>query len=155
MQARPEDLDFLREAIAVAFAARANGNHPFGALLAADGKILLRAQNSVTTEGDVTNHAELNLVRLAQRELSLETLSRATLYSSTEPCPMCSGAIYWAGIPRVVYGCSEEALYALSGGGLALPSREVFARGARPVEVIGPLLAEEAIQPHLGFWQPD
>jgi tRNA(Arg) A34 adenosine deaminase TadA len=155
MTLHSEDLAFLREAIALAFAARSHGNHPFGALLAADGEILLRAENSVITQADVTNHAELNLVRLAQRHLSAAALSRATLYTSTEPCPMCSGAIYWAGIPRVVYACSEEDLYALSGGGLTLPCRDVFDHGARVVEVLGPLLPEEAIQPHVGFWQPE
>ncbi|NMC53374.1 MAG: nucleoside deaminase [Chloroflexi bacterium] len=153
MPLTPQDLTCLREAIALAAAARAHGNHPFGALLAVNGEILARAENTVITGADVTQHAELNLVRLAQQQLPQEVLAQAALYTSTEPCPMCSGAIYWAGIPRVVYACSEETLYGLSGGGLALPCREVFARGARPVQVLGPLLEEEAIQPHLGFWQ--
>lgn len=155
MEIQEQDLALLRDAIQLAFAARAHGNHPFGALLAADGEIVLRAENTVLTAGDVTHHAELNLISLAQRELSPENLRKATLYTSTEPCPMCSGAIYWAGIARVVYACPEEDLYSLSGGGLALPCREVFSHGARPIEVIGPLLQEEAIQPHLGFWKPE
>ena len=71
---------------------------------------------------------------------------------------MCAGAIYWSGIGRVVYALSEAELKALTGDDpenptLDLPCREVFARGARPVKVLGPLLEEEAIQPHLGFWQ--
>jgi len=70
---------------------------------------------------------------------------------------MCSGAIYWTGIGRVVYALSEAALLALTGDHpenptLSLPCRDVFARGQRPVDVIGPLLEDEASLPHRGFW---
>jgi len=67
---------------------------------------------------------------------------------------MCCGAIYWSQVPRVVFGCSATRLGTLSGGSLVVPSREVFDRGRRPVEVLGPLLEEEAIVAHRGFWSP-
>jgi len=150
------DLALLRAAIGLAAQARARGNHPFGALLADErGQVLLRAENSVVSDRDVTGHAESNLVRLAWRSLSPEQLARCTLYTSTEPCAMCAGAIHWAGIGRVVYALSEAALSALAGPGhnhLNLPCREVFARAARPVEVCGPALEEEARAVHLDFW---
>jgi len=153
---RPFDIPLLHCAIALASSARQHGNHPFGALLADEnGQILLEAENTVVTESDATGHAETNLVRLASRRFPLGTLSKSTLYTSTEPCPMCAGAIFWSGIGRVVYALSEDGLYAMTGDSpesLKLPCREVFARGGRPIEVIGPLLAAEAAQVHEGFW---
>ena len=70
---------------------------------------------------------------------------------------MCAGAVYWSGISRVVYALSEERLLAMTGNHpenptLSLPCREVFARGQRGIEVIGPLLEDEAAAAHLGFW---
>ena len=70
---------------------------------------------------------------------------------------MCSGAIFWSGVSRVVFALSERGLLELvahqpGGNFLNLPCREVFARGGRAVEVFGPLLEEEAHQVHAGFW---
>jgi tRNA(Arg) A34 adenosine deaminase TadA len=65
---------------------------------------------------------------------------------------MCSGAIYWARIPKIVFGCSVEGLHSITAGTLRLPCREVFAHGDRTVEVIGPLLAAEALEVHREFW---
>ncbi len=154
----PADLDHLRRAIAVAARARAHGNHPFGATLVDEqGTLLLEAENTVITERDTTGHAETNLVRLASRQLDPDHLARCTLYTSTEPCAMCAGAIHWAGIRRVVFALSEEDLYALAGPSpehLLLPCREVFARSGRPVDVAGPALEldAEARAVHAGFW---
>src|SRR6478672_12994990 len=96
--------ELLRQAIVVARQAREHGNHPFGALLAdPDGNVLLSAENTVVTGTDATGHAETNLVRLASARYSTSELRGLTLYTSTEPCAMCSGAIYWSGIGTVVY----------------------------------------------------
>lgn len=148
----------LRRAIQVAVEARANGNHPFGAvLLDHNGVIVLEAENSVTTENDVTNHAETNLVRKACRSIPHDELVKYTLVTSCEPCAMCAGAIYWAGINTVVYGLSELALLELTGNHpdnptLNHPCRSVFADGGRRTSVVGPLLESKAAQPHRGFW---
>ena len=150
------DLKLLQRAIYLAKNARENGNHPFGALLTdAEGNILLEAENTVVTEEDCTAHAETNLMRMASKKYSPEELKNHTLYSSTEPCPMCTGAIFWGNIGRVVYGLSEEGLYKETGDTpykLLLHCRDIFALGTHPVEVIGPLLEEEALEVHLGFW---
>jgi tRNA(Arg) A34 adenosine deaminase TadA len=142
----------IRETLDLARRAVEKGNHPFGALLWRDGEILLSAENTVVTDRDHTRHAELNLVSMAMRNLNPESIGQITLYTSTEPCPMCSGAIYWAGIPRVVFACSGEALAGLTGGGLRLSCREVFERGERPTEVLGPILEREALAIHREFW---
>src|SRR4051812_19974402 len=109
---------FVREALVLAEAAVAKGNHPFGALLAKDGKIVLRAENTIFTGSDVTNHAEMNLVRMAVNQYGAEFLGGCVLYTSTEPCAMCTGAIYWAGIRIVVYACAETRLTEIAGSGL-------------------------------------
>jgi tRNA(Arg) A34 adenosine deaminase TadA len=155
---RSYDLDYLRAAIGVAASARQHGNHPFGAVLVdAGGQLILEAENTVNTDHDVTAHAESNLIRKASGAFSAEVLGGCTLYTSTEPCAMCSGAIFWSGVFRVVFGLSEKGLLELAAHGansdfLNLPCREVFARGGRAIEVLGPLLEEEARQVHLGFW---
>jgi tRNA(Arg) A34 adenosine deaminase TadA len=149
----------MRRAFGLARLARDHGNHPFGALLAdAAGEVLLEAENTVVTASDCTGHAELNLMRDASRSLDRDALASATLYTITEPCAMCSGAIYWAGESRVVFGLREGGLPALTGAdprnpALALPCRDVFACGQRPIEVIGPVLEDEARAVHEGFWE--
>jgi len=156
----PADLALLRRAIALAEAARAAGKHPFAALVAdANGQVIAEAgNNSLPPEGDPTQHAELRAAQMAARAFSAETLARATLYTSAEPCAMCSGAIYWCGIGRVVYALSEHRLLQLTGDHpenptFSLPCREVFVRGQRKIEVLGPALEDEAARAHLGFWQ--
>jgi tRNA(Arg) A34 adenosine deaminase TadA len=153
-----QELQFLEQAIVLSQQSRANGNHPFGALLVLDGQIVLEAENSVGTTGDATGHAETNLVRLASTTFSKSDLARASLYSSCEPCAMCSGAIYWSGIGRLVYALSEEGLYDMTGDDpenptMRLPCREVLARGQREIEILGPALEEIAAQAHERFWR--
>lgn len=149
----------LRRAIAVSRRARANGNHPFGAVLAdADGAVLLEAENRVVSEGDATRHAELLLMSAASRAFPAERLAAATMYTSCEPCAMCAGGVYWAGVGRVVYAMSEASLLTLTGGHpenatASLPCRTVLSSGQRPIEVVGPLLENEAMAVHEGFWR--
>lgn len=147
-----DDERFMREAIRLAERAVVKGNQPFGAVLVRDGEIMLRAENTIHTERDFTGHAELNLARQAAQQFDAAFLSQCTVYASTEPCAMCAGAIYWSGIGRVVYGCSARRLYEIIGPGLDTPCQDILSRGARPVEVIGPLLEDEAIQIHHRYW---
>jgi tRNA(Arg) A34 adenosine deaminase TadA len=149
----------LRRAIALADRARAEGNHPFGALLASDdGEVVLEAGNTVGTTRDVTGHAETNLVSAATRRFPGAELAGMTLVTSCEPCAMCSGAVYWSGIGAVVYGLSETGLLELTGDDpenptLALPCRTVLGAGQRTIAVTGPLLEAEAAASHRGFWR--
>jgi tRNA(Arg) A34 adenosine deaminase TadA len=132
--------------------ARERGDHPFGALIARGEDILIEDNNRVNSEQDPTQHAESRLVSAASRKFDLKTLGESTLYTSTEPCAMCAGAIFWAGVRKVVYGCPAETLGNMSGGGFVIPSREIFERGKYPTEVIGPILEKESIEVHEGFW---
>jgi tRNA(Arg) A34 adenosine deaminase TadA len=142
----------VRRSIQLSADAVAHGNHPFGALLAKDGEILLEAENTIYTGHDVTHHAETNLVRLAVARYDTEFLRGCVLYTSTEPCAMCAGAIYWSGIGAVVYACSSPRLAQYAGAGLELRCAEVFARGARQVSVHGPALEDEAAAVHAAYW---
>jgi tRNA(Arg) A34 adenosine deaminase TadA len=145
--------EFIRTSFQLAEQAVAKGNHPFGALLVYNGEILLTAENTVETDHDITAHAEINLVRRASQTLDAELLRQCTLYTSTEPCAMCSGAIYWQGLAYVVFGCSSARLLQLVGGGLDLSCREVFLRGSEMIEVIGPVLEDEGMMIHERYWK--
>jgi tRNA(Arg) A34 adenosine deaminase TadA len=157
---RPAERDdyFLRRSFEVASRARAHGNHPFGAVLVdRNGNVLLEAENGYMPTHDGTAHAERLLASQACTTLGADVLAKATLYSSAEPCAMCAGAIYWAGIGRVVYGLSEQRLRSVTGDHpenptLDLPCREVFRSGQRAIEVVGPLLEDEAEALHAGVW---
>jgi tRNA(Arg) A34 adenosine deaminase TadA len=152
------DLELLRRTIELAQQSRERGDHPFGALLAdADGKILLESMNTGGTLKDATGHAERNLMTLASMTYGADFLRSCSMYTSAEPCAMCAGSVYWAGVGRVVHGMSERALKDLIGPDpenltMDLPCTTIFAAGQRKVEVIGPLLSEESAVVHEGFW---
>jgi tRNA(Arg) A34 adenosine deaminase TadA len=146
----------LRRANALAQAALDAGHHPFGALLLdADGTTVLMTQGNVSA----VEHAEAVLAREAARRFSPERLWGCALVTTVEPCAMCAGTQYWAHIGRLVFGMSERELLALTGNHtenptLDLPCRDVFARGQKAVEVIGPVAAvrEEIAALHRDFW---
>ena len=146
----------LRRANDVARRAMSLGRHPFGAILVApDGETVLAEQGNV----DTVNHAEAVLARSAAQNYSADYLWQCTLVTTVEPCAMCAGTQYWAHIGRLVYGMTEERLLALTGNHhenptMALPCREVFARGQKAMEVMGPVPAvePEIASLHLDFW---
>jgi len=158
MTDRADDERFLRRAFEVARRAQAHGNHPFGAILVGPGgEVLLERENGFLPDRDMTGHAERLLAGDACRAHPPELLARCTLFTSAEPCAMCAGAIYWAGIGRVVYGLSELRLRAITGNHpenptLDLPCRTVFTAGQRTTEVVGPLLEDEGAALHQEFW---
>lgn len=152
-----QDLAFLRRAVAVSASARQKGNHPFGAILVDSADVVVaEAENTVVTDRDVTAHAETNLVRIASVRWSPSELSDHTLFSSCEPCAMCTGAIFWAGIGRIVFALSVEGLLEFFGDRPGAPLNQVGSRRlltpADGIEVIGPALEHEAAQAHEGFW---
>ncbi|NNC92464.1 MAG: nucleoside deaminase [Acidimicrobiia bacterium] len=154
-----QDEAHLRRAIEVSVAAREHGNHPFGAVLVdAAGQIVAEAENTVVTDRDVTAHAETNLVRRGGSNRPATELAGFTLYSSCEPCAMCSGAIFWAGIGRVVFALSVESLLRFFDDRPDTPINRIGSRRLLTpgdgVEVMGPALEDEAAAAHAGFWGP-
>jgi tRNA(Arg) A34 adenosine deaminase TadA len=152
------DVTHLRRAFAVARRAQEHGNHPFGAtLVGPDGDVLIEQENGYLPNHDMTAHAERLLATAASKKYRPQRLARCTMYTTAEPCAMCSGAVYWAGIGRVVYGLSEKRLKEITGNHaenptLDLPCRTVFAAGQRKVEVVGPMIEDEAAELHKGVW---
>ena len=143
---------FINQTYQLALKAQSQGDHPFGSLLIIDDKVVLTSENTVVTDNDVTQHAELRLVSLASKQFSVQQLSMATLYTSTEPCAMCAGAIFWSGISKIVYGCSTEKLGEIAGGNFVVPCRDLFKFGKREINIIGPVLEEKGAEIHRNFW---
>jgi tRNA(Arg) A34 adenosine deaminase TadA len=150
--------DLLTRAFELAALARTAGDHPFGALLAVEGEIVAEALNLVTTSRDVTAHAETELVRLLERTDRLQLLGRGVVYASCEPCPMCVGALFWAGSRHVVHGLSSARLGEIATGpdgedyGFSITAAEIAARATPYFRVDGPHREDDAAQVHEGFW---
>lgn len=136
----------MRLAIDASRAALAAGDNPFGATLAsASGDVLRTARNNQNTACDCTGHAEMVLVREVSAALGPEALRGATVFASGEPCAMCAGAMFWAGIARVVYAASQEDIAQVLGGPqLNTPCADLLALARPPVAVQGGLLRAEA-----------
>ena len=138
----------MRLAIQASQQALDAGNMPFGAaLLSRGGELLHVAGNNQVTSGDFGGHAEMVLLREASTRLGREALRGTTVLASGEPCAMCSGALFWAGVRRLVFAASQQDIAECLGGDvLAVTSRQVLERAAPAVEVDGPLLREDAVR---------
>ncbi|MBS1655330.1 MAG: nucleoside deaminase [Bacteroidetes bacterium] len=127
------------------------GNLPFGCLLAdASGKILIEAENTVNTDTDSIAHCEINLVHNLKEKYSAAFLSDCTLYASTEPCPMCAGAIFWSGIGHIIFALGKDRFHQLAGTEnpahkFDIRASELLQYGGRIVTVTGPLMEDETI----------
>jgi len=144
---------WMRRAYALARQAADNGDHPFSALLVIEGEIVLECLNTVHTGADATRHPELDILRQGASCLGQAALHEATLVASTEPCAMCTGAIFWAGVRRLIYGCPAELLAKVASGRFVVPSRELLAGSKQPPEIIGPVLANEGLAVHEAYWR--
>jgi len=142
--------EYIRMAIEIAKESKKEGNLPFGCVLVnKNGEVLLKGKNTINTDVDCLAHAEINLIRDASKKFDYSFLNKCTIYTSDEPCPMCTSAIYWSGIGKLVYGLSKTEYYRIVGRDnpnwvFEMPARELLDRGGRKLEVIGPLLEEEA-----------
>jgi tRNA(adenine34) deaminase len=141
-----DDTHYMQLAIAASRQAMDEGNFPYGAtLVTADGQRHHVSRNNQVTSGDCTGHAEVVLVREVAQKLGAESLRGATVYASGEPCAMCSGAMFWAGVARVVYAMPVPVLNAVGGAPyLTMRTHEVLAGASDCIAVDGPLLEEEA-----------
>ena len=105
---KKQDERFMRMALDEARRALDEGEVPIGAVVVCQGRVIARAHNLTETLTDVTAHAEMQAITMAANELGGKYLTQCTLYVTVEPCPMCAGALGWAQVPRIVYGCSDE-----------------------------------------------
>jgi len=106
------DSDFMDRAIALARQGDASqGGGPIGCVIVLDGAIIGEAHNEVGTQNDPTAHAEILAMRRAGQKLRRSRFAHATLYSTLQPCGMCSMASIWAGISRIVYGAERDQVH--------------------------------------------
>lgn len=152
---------YLKKAIEVSKKSREGGNTPFGALLVdADGNIIEEQGNVEISEHKCTGHAEAMLAEKASKKYSKDFLWNCTLYTTVEPCAMCTGAIYWGNIGTIVYGLEEKELLKMTGDNeqnptFDLPCRNILKAGQKPIRVFGPFpeLAKEIADVHEGYWK--
>ena len=149
-----QDENFIRDAIEMAKTSKVKGNLPYGCILVnKEGEVVLKGENTINTDHDILAHAEINLLREASKIYSHSVLNSFTIYTSDEPCPMCASAIYWTGVGKLVYGLSKPEYYNIVGREnpnwvFEMSAKEVLSKGGRNVEVVGPLLEDEAATLH-------
>ena len=156
-----DHIAYLRKANEVAKQAVAEGNTPFGAILVdADGTILMEQGNRERELHDATAHAERMLASLASQTYDKAKLAECTLYTTVEPCPMCTGAIYWANIGCIVFGITEAKLLEMTGADEKNPTfnmgaAKVIQAGQKKINLLGPFpkVEEEIVALHLRFWK--
>lgn len=141
-----DDERLLRRAFALARFARSRGDGPYGSICSRRGYVISEGENTQESTNDPTCHAEMNLIRKLVKEFTPAQIDEFTLYASTEPCPMCAGALVVCGIKRLVFGASAGRAAELTGSPLAMESRTIFEALGAEIEVLGPVLEDEALQ---------
>ena len=145
-ETKPEDETFMREAIRLSRLAAEHGNEPFGAVLVKNGKIVFSNENQIYTKHDPTFHGEAGLIREFCAQTAITDLHEYTLYSSCEPCFMCSGAMVWVKLGRLVYGASNIELEAILGNKGCNCSAMVFENSFWQPQVTEGVLREESLE---------
>lgn len=141
-----QDETFMKEALRLSKLAVQHGNEPFGAVLVRDGEIVFSNENQIHTRSDPTFHAEAGLLRQFCSETGVTQLRDCTLYTSCEPCFMCSGAMVWVKLGRLVYGASNRDLEKILGQEGCDCSSMVFAHSGHCPAVTSGVLREECLQ---------
>lgn len=135
--------EFMRLALEKAREGVAKGQTPFGACIVREGQVVACEHNAVWDQVDSTAHAEVQAIRAACRRLETVDLSGCEIYATCEPCPMCFGAIHWAGISTIVFGSRIADAKALGFSELTLSNQQMQELGASPVRIVPDYLREE------------
>ena len=138
------DLDYMRLAVEQAKQSVRDGQSPFGAVIVRDGEVVCAVHNVVWATTDITAHAEVHALRVACERLGTIDLAGCTIYSSTEPCPMCFAAIHWANCDRIVFGTSIADADAAGFRELSISNEQMRTLGGSDVAVEGGVLRDEA-----------
>lgn len=142
---RMDDEKWMRKALEIAATGVAAGQSPFGACIVRDDKPLAAMHNHVWLNHDATAHAEVMAIRTACAAAEDVHLEGATIYSTTEPCPMCFTAIHWARIHRIVFGASVDDAAIFGFNELPIHNDTLASLGGSTIEIIGGVLRDEAI----------
>ncbi|MEO1514104.1 MAG: nucleoside deaminase [Bacteroidota bacterium] len=141
-----QDEMFIRQVNELALQSAQKGFAPFAALLVKDGKVVAASLDKCIQYSDPTSHAELILISEFCREHQLISLEGYSMYCNVEPCVMCSGAIHWARISRLVYGVNQKSLQSVSKGKQKPSCRELINVGKEKTTISGPILEEEGLR---------
>ena len=146
------DQTFMQMAIDRARAGMKDGQSPFGACIVRDGAVICCEHNIVWRDTDATAHAEVTAIRIACKKVGAIRLEGATIYSTTEPCPMCFASIHWARCSRIYYGTNIADVAALGFNEMEISNFQMRDIGKSPVEVFPDFMREECLE-LLHFWQ--
>lgn len=140
------DKEYMKIAVDLSAAAIRHGNEPFGAVLVKDDKVVYTNENQIYTRHDPSYHAEAGLIRRFCGETGITDLQDYTMYSSCEPCFMCSGALVWVRLGRLVFGASNNDLEKILGNDGCECSRIVFENSFWKPKVTSGVLREESVE---------
>lgn len=141
-----QDEKYIRKCLELAKNAQGKGNEPFGAILVKDDEVVLTSENGIFTYSDPTHHAELALIREYCQTHKTMDLSDLTLYTSCEPCFMCSGSMVWSKLGRLVYSAGSNDLNKILNQKEFSTSDVVFSMSHRKPQVMKFILREEGIE---------
>lgn len=130
---------------------KAGEGGPFGACIVKNDDIIAVAHNTVLLE-DATCHAEINAIRIASKKLAMHDLCGCTIYSTTEPCPMCFSAIHWANIDKIIYGTNISDVSCLGFRELTISNQDMHRLGSAQLDIVADFMTEEC-KDLLTFWQ--
>lgn len=147
------DIQFMKQALALATSAAKKGNEPFGAILVKNNQVVMTGENHIHTQSDPTYHAELGLIRQYCSKHKIMDLSSYTLYTSCEPCCMCSGAMVWSQLGRMVYSLSHCDLAKIAGFNIMLGCDEIFEKSPFKPTIVGGVLKEQAISIYTQYFK--
>ncbi len=136
---------FMGLAIEIAEKGIKKGNSPFGCCIVKNDKVVAVAHNTVLTKRDATNHAEINGIRLACKKLKSHELRGCTIYSTTEPCPMCFSAIHWAKANGIVFGTAIGDVKRLGFKELTISDMEMERKGGSRLKIEGGFMRKECL----------
>ena len=140
---------YMERAFELAREAGERGDGPYGSLLVLDGEIVMEESNHENTDDDIAAHPELALARRGARELTPEECERTTMYTSTEPCPMCAGGMAIAGLGGVVYSvAAARAAEEFDGDAAMIPCGEVFESFEHDAEVVRGVREDDGLDIH-------
>ncbi len=140
------DRRFMENAIKKAEEGLEKDNSPFGACIVKNNEVIAVAHNTVLEKQDATCHAEINAIREASRTLDNFDLSDCTIYSTTEPCPMCFSAIHWARISDIVYGTNIDDVKKLGFSELSISNDRMKEEGNSKVNITKDFMREECLE---------
>lgn len=143
---------YMELAIKKAMSGVKRGQSPFGACIVKGKEVIAVAHNTVLSRKDATNHAEMNAIRLACKRLGSHKLKGCTIYSTTEPCPMCFSAIHWAGISKIVFGTNIQDVKALGFSELTISDEEMKRKGKADIKIEADFMRKENLE-LLDFWK--